>query len=264
MEYLSMRVYLTRGLCDVSDLAAQQRYTDLTIGGIKYSISRSLAYSNALHHGHPLVHIRNENAIDYALAKIGRDNLHVHHKNNMPRHNFSNNLAIVTQSENNRHAQQNARERNQILCAHGFCLIICADGRIYWRKTCEDNAISVVSLDDVATLIRAPNASRHAKYALKFSSLASRTVSSSREAGISPRYRFSIDDITGTQESYWTLGQLHMELKIRGFMVEMWQLKKFVNVSAPHRNSRSLYDGIQITYLSSDGTRMNTMTLRRK
>ena len=86
----------------------------------------------------------------------------------------------------------------------------------------------------------------------------------SPEEGVSPRYRFSIDDVRGTEEVYWTLGELQVELESRGFVVKMWQLKKFVSVTTPHLNSRSLSRGIQVTYVSSDGTRMKTMTLRRK
>lgn len=261
IQFLSMRVYTSRGLCDVSDCAAQQRYTDLTIGRIKYSISRSLAFSNALHHGHQEVDVVKMGGFKYAKVKNQEGNLHVHHINGKPRHNFSKNLAIITQSENNNYAQQAVRDRNQKTGMMGFSLAFNNTGDFYWSHTRQTSTTCVRSFPEAALLRKEGNSSCDTQYSVLLSELFSKErLSAPTEM---QKYRFEICDIRGVQKKDWTLGQLYAELNRRNLNVAMWQLEKFVQRTTANANSRSMHKrgAVQVKYYNTGGKRMNTMTL---
>lgn len=185
----------------------------------------------------------------------------IHRTNAYQRHNFSKNLAIITQSENNNYAQQAVRDRNQKTGMMGFSLAFNNTGDFYWSHTCQTSTTCVRSFPEAALLRKEDDSSCNTQYSVLFSELFSKKrLSAPTEM---QKYRFEICDITGVQKKDWTLDQLYAELNRQNLNVAMWQLEKFAQRTTANANSRSMHKrgAVQVKYYNTGGKRMNTMTL---
>jgi len=269
IEFLSMRVYVTRGLCDVSDCAAQVRYTKIQIGDVKFSVSRSIAYSDAFYCREMYTYVQIKSVGDglYAPIKIQGELLHVHHKNAQPRHNFSENLEIITQSANNQHAQEASIEKGQNSKSAGFVLSISQQGEFSWgnirHKT---KSVPVESLEE-AQYILAKSSQDSYSISILFSKLFSKKAAEVN-ANIQT-YRFKIFDpfdSSNNMEGTWTIGELLRRCEMLRIRIDKSALDKLVRPVDQKRGRGGMpMNGkyIQIQYLGGHGKILSSI-LKRK
>ena len=107
LQMISVKWYLSHGLCDVSNLAEQQQLQYLTVAETEYDVARILAYSNALHCGDDTIQVLvSDGAVRYAKVKDGSDCIVVQHRNGNPMDNFIPNLESIIQHTGERKRQR--------------------------------------------------------------------------------------------------------------------------------------------------------------
>lgn len=281
IQFLSMRMYVTRRLCDVSDCAANQRYAQMTIDGVKISVSRSLAFSNVLHRGDSNVQCLRRGGVNYVQVRDGNGNdFHVHHINAQPRHNFSNNLAIITQSENNSYAQENIRVKDQLQGTRGVSLVFNNNGRLVWSHTRPPMSHSVTSFREASSFRRLWGSDEDVASSFLYSLTLrdwdranEEEVSHDEDQPLGPHaaaeheedlatYSFDLYSSNGIESVQWSLSRLQFELLRRNVVVTMKKLQNLVKGRS--RCSRGVQCNARkmaVHLIGSDGRPLNRIVL---
>lgn len=152
LQFVSNRHHIAN-MCTVSDLAAQHRYRRFECDGDKYSLARSIAFSDE-YYRNPITTPSGGHWVN--VINSSGEELHVDHRNSQPSHNYSANLQIVTQSENNRLGAMNALSRNQVMGARHTSLVIEKRNdriEVSWHRRRPPNAAKVSSFSHAMKVI---------------------------------------------------------------------------------------------------------------
>eukprot|EP00889_Picochlorum_renovo_P006628 jgi/Picre1/33658/NNA_001138.t1 len=198
----------------------------------------------------------------------------------VPRHNFSSNLAIITQSENNVYAQENIRVREQLQGTRGVSLVFNNNGRLAWSHTRPPMSQSVTSFREASSFRRLWESDENGSSSFLYS-LILRDWDPAKEEevshdGVQPHgphaaaeheedldtYSFDLYSSSGIESVQWSLSRLRFELLRRNVAVTMKKLQNLVNGRS--RCSRGVQCNARkmaVHLIGSDGRALNRIVL---
>jgi hypothetical protein len=152
VQFMSNRYYFER-ICTVSDLAAQKSDMEIGVNGGEYSLSRSIAFSDAYYQT-PIMTPCGKKWVQ--VANSSGDELHVRHLNDEQTHKYSSNLEIIPDLSNNSLQDRHLKSRNKIYGATGISFVMEKRSdrlEASWQHAFPRNAMKVSSFRNALDII---------------------------------------------------------------------------------------------------------------